>query len=76
MQSKQYIVMLANNIWKLIGKLFEWAFYPYETLRRGTDSWWTSNIVSWILIGIGFIAFIYWMSMMFRFKREGKEDEA
>lgn len=68
--------MLANNIWKLTGKLFEWAFGPYEFLRRDVDSWWGSNIVSWILMGIGLIALLYWMNMMFQFKKEGKEDEA
>ncbi len=68
--------MLANNIWKLTAALFEWAFGPFEFLRRDVDSWWGSNIVTWILVGIGFIALLYWMNMMFQFKKNGKEDEA
>jgi hypothetical protein len=69
--------MLANNIWKLIGDLFEWMFKPFEYLRLDTnDSWWTSNIVSWILIIIGLTAMIYWVGTMFGYKRQGKEDIA
>jgi len=60
--------MLANNIWKLIGDLF---------LRLGTDdSWWVSNAVSWVLIATGLIAMVYWVSTMFSYKRQGKEDVA
>jgi len=68
--------MLANNIWKLTGELFEWAFAPFEALRRGTDSWWISNIVSILLILVGFMMFAYWMKLMYGYKRAGKEDEA
>ena len=69
--------MLANNIWKLIGKLFEMAFVPFEYLRLETnDSWWVSNIISWTSIVIGFIGLFYWMSLMYGYKRKGKEDEA
>ena len=77
LQSKQYKLMLANNIWKLIGQLFEKIiFAPYDMLRHGTDNWWTSNLVSWILVLIGFIALFYWMDKMYGYKRNGKEDEA
>ena len=68
--------MIANNIWKLIGDMIEWAFAPYDALRLGTDNWWSSNIVSWILIVVGLISLIYWMGQMYRYKRSGKEDSA
>jgi hypothetical protein len=68
--------MLANNLWKLIGNLIEMSFAPFEALRLGSDSWWGSNIISWIFIGTGFIALFYWMSQMFGFKKNGKEDSA
>lgn len=69
--------MLANNIWKLIGQLFEKIlFAPYDAFRHGSDNWWTSNFINWILIIIGFIALFYWMSKMYSYKRNGKEDEA
>ncbi len=68
--------MIANNIWKLIGDMIEWAFAPYDALRLGTDNWWSSNIVSWALIVVGLISLIYWMGQMYRYKRSGKEDSA
>ncbi len=68
--------MIANNIWKLIGDMIEWAFAPYDVLRLGTDNWWSSNIISWILIVVGLISLIYWMGQMYSYKRSGKEDSA
>ncbi len=68
--------MLANNIWKLIENLIEWTFAPFDALRLDTDNWWTSNIVSWVLIVVGFIALFYWLNQMYGYKRSGKEDSA
>ena len=69
--------MLANNIWKLIGELFEWAFAPFEALRLGTnDSWWISNIVNFAFLAIGVVMFIYWMGLMRGYKKNGTEDQA
>ena len=68
--------MLANNIWKLTGELIEKSLAVYESLRLGSDNWWTSNIVSWIFIGIFFISLFYWMGQMFGYNRNGKEDVA
>jgi hypothetical protein len=69
--------MLANNIWKLTGEFFEKVlFAPYDALRLGTDSWWSSNIVSFFFMATGFVMFMYWMKLMRSYKRSGKEDEA
>ena len=69
--------MLANNIWELLGKLFENVlFLPYDLLRNGASNWWVSNVVSWMLILIGFVMLFYWMGQMLKYKREGKEDVA
>ncbi len=68
--------MLANNIWKLTGELIEKTFGIFEKLRLDADSWWGSNIISWIFIGIFFIALFYWMGQMFGFRKNGKEDVA
>ena len=51
-------------------------FAPYDALRLGTDSWWMSNIVSWALTLIGFIAFIYWMGQLKKFNDNGEEDKS
>jgi len=68
--------MLANNIWKLTGELIEKSLGLYQSLRVNSDNWWTSNLVNWILILIGFSALFYWMGKMYSYKRNGKEDEA
>ncbi len=69
--------MLANNIWELIGQLFEKIlFLPYDIFRHGAENWWSSNLVNWILIIIGFIALFYWMGQMYGYRKNGKEDEA
>ncbi len=77
MQSKQYKLMLANNIWTLLASLFENVlFLPYDFFRKDVSGWWTSNVISWVLILTGFVALFYWMGQMFKYKREGKEDVA
>lgn len=52
----------------------EYLFLPFDTLRLQTDSWWTANIVSWILAVIGFAAFFYWMRQLAKFNASGEED--
>ena len=51
-------------------------FWPYDILRLGTDNWWLSNIVSWLLFVLGFVAFIYWMGQLKKFDDNGEEDKS
>ena len=40
-------------------------FKPFDALRNlAYDSWWLSNIISWILLAIGVVAFVYWMKQL------------
>ena len=50
-------------------------FAPYDLLRF-TDSWFLSNIVSWILMLIGFVAFIYWMGELKKYNDSNEEDRS
>tara|TARA_R100000935_G_scaffold36196_1_gene56955 strand:- start:58339 stop:58584 length:246 start_codon:yes stop_codon:yes gene_type:complete len=50
-------------------------FAPYDLLRF-TDSWFLSNIVSWILMLIGFVAFIYWMGELKKYNDNNEEDRS
>jgi hypothetical protein len=68
--------MLANNIWKITGELIEMTFAPYQSLRLSEGSWWSSNVISWVFIGIALVALFYWMNQMFGYKKNGKEDIA
>ena len=50
-------------------------FAPYEALRSlELETWWGANMVSWVLIAIGFSAFIYWMLQLSKFNASGEED--
>ena len=51
-------------------------FAPYEALRLGTDSWALSNIVNWLLMIIGFVAFIYWMGQLKKYNENNEEDRS
>ena len=54
----------------------EVLFLPYNILRGiEVDNWWLANIVSWMLMVIGFVAFIYWMGQLKKFNDSGEEDK-
>jgi len=48
-----------------------YLFRPFDVLRTlELDNWWLSNIVSWVLAIIGFIAFTYWMLQLRKFDKD------
>jgi len=65
--------MIANNIFKAIAEFCQNVlFYPFKAL--GTlDSWWLQSIVSWVFIGLTFIAFFYWLGELNKFKNTENE---
>ena len=50
-------------------------FAPLDALRF-TESWALSNILNWIFMLIGFVAFIYWMLELKKFNDNGEEDKS
>ena len=53
----------------------EILFAPYNALRTiALDSWWISNIMSWVLAGLGIGAFFYWMIKLAKINARGEED--
>jgi hypothetical protein len=51
-------------------------FLPYNALRAiELDNWWLANIVSWSLMLVGFVAFIYWMGQLKKFNDNDEEDK-
>ena len=58
--------MTWKGLFEGIQSLFEDVlFMPYDALRAmELDNWWMANIMSWILMTIGFVAFIYWMGQL------------
>ena len=53
------------------------AFVPYDYLRSlDPVSWFLSNFVSFILMAIGFVAFFYWMSQLYKANVACEEDRS
>ena len=53
------------------------AFAPFEGLRAyELSSWWGANIMSWLFLLIGFVAFFYWMKQLQIFNQSGEEDRS
>ncbi|MDT0538731.1 DUF6341 family protein [Croceitalea sp. P059] len=49
-------------------------FAPYDFLRF-MESWWSSNMVNWLFMIIGFTAMVYWMGQLKIFNDNGEEDK-
>ncbi len=51
-------------------------FAPFDALRAlEVESWYASNIMSWLLFASGLIAFVYWMLQLKKFNDNGEEDK-
>ena len=61
-----------------IESLFDnFLFLPLDALRKlQLDSWWGANIISWILILIGFVAFVYWMLQLKGYDDRNEENKS
>ena len=55
----------------------EVAFAPFNALRSlELENWWAANIMSWVFILIGFVAFFYWMKQLAIFNANEEEDRS
>lgn len=50
-------------------------FAPLDALRF-MESWTLSNILNWIFMLIGFVAFVYWMLELKKFNDNDEEDKS
>lgn len=52
-------------------------FAPFDALRAlELDNWFSANIMSWIFMLIGFVAFTYWMMQLKKFNDNKEEDKS
>jgi|TARA_B100000497_G_C7615090_1_gene369390 hypothetical protein len=52
-------------------------FVPFDELRAlELNSWWAANIATWVFMGIGIVAFIYWMLQLKSFSDKNEEDKS
>ncbi|BAO75590.1 DUF6341 family protein [Winogradskyella sp. PG-2] len=52
-------------------------FAPFDALRAlELENWFGSNIMSWIFMAIGFVAFTYWMLQLKKYNDNNEEDKS
>lgn len=52
-------------------------FTPFDILRSlEPKSWFGANIMSWLFLAAGLIAFVYWMGQLKKFNDNGDEDKS
>ena len=52
-------------------------FAPFDALRAlELESWFSANIMSWIFMSIGFVAFTYWMLQLKKYNDSGEENKS
>lgn len=52
-------------------------FAPFDALRAlELENWVGANVISWIFILIGFVAFVYWMLQLKSFNDNNEEDKS
>ena len=52
-------------------------FTPFDALRDlELENWWSANLLSWIFIIVGFVAFVYWMLQLKKFNDNGEENKS
>ena len=65
---------LFNSIQELCESVL---FVPFNGLRKlELTNWWGTNIDTWVFMGIGIIAFIYWMLQLKSFSDKNEEDKS
>lgn len=65
---------LFNSIQELCESVL---FVPFNWLRKlELTNWWGANIATWVFMGIGIIAFIYWMLQLKSFSDKNEEDKS
>ena len=52
-------------------------FAPFDALRAlELENWWTANLISWIFIIVGMVAFVYWMLQLKKYNDNNEEDKS
>ena len=65
---------LFNSIQELCENIL---FVPFNELREiELTNWWAANVATWVFMGIGVIAFVYWMLQFKSFSDNNEEDKS
>ncbi|KAA1244337.1 uracil phosphoribosyltransferase [Aquimarina sp. RZ0] len=65
-----------KDFFEAIASLFvDVLFAPMDALRAlELESWTAANIVNWLFMTIGFVAFLYWMKELKKFNDNNEEN--
>jgi len=52
-------------------------FAPFDALRTlELENWFAANVLSWVFLIIGLVAFTYWMLQLKKFNDNNEEDKS
>ena len=52
-------------------------FAPFDALRAlELENWFSANLMSWLFMAIGFVAFGYWMLQLKKYNANDEEDKS
>ena len=55
----------------------DFLFMPFDMLRAlELENWWGANILSWLFLIIGMVAFLYWMGQLKKYNDNNEEDKS
>ncbi|MEW7279373.1 uracil phosphoribosyltransferase [Aquimarina sp. 2201CG1-2-11] len=65
-----------KEFWEAIASLFvDLLFLPLDKLRAlELENWTAANVINWLFILIGFVAFLYWMKELKKFNDNDEEN--
>jgi hypothetical protein len=67
-----------KDFFNVIQDLFENVLLsPFDALRAlELENWFGTNIMTWLFMGIGLVAFVYWMLQLKSFSDNDEEDKS
>ncbi len=65
-----------KEFWEAIASLFvDLLFLPLDKLRAlELENWTAANVINWLFMLIGFVAFLYWMKELKKFNDNDEEN--
>ena len=65
-----------SSFFRAIEDLFVNVLFAPLDFLRFMESWWTSNVVNWLFMIIGFVALVYWMGQLKIFNDNDEENKS
>ena len=73
----KFIKVMKDFFYAIQDLVVNTLFAPFDALRAlELENWFGANIMSWIFMTIGSVAFIYWMLQLKKFNDNDEEDKS